>query len=143
MNWFQLFFKRKISLVIKKKKSTLVPALGTNFERSTELTGMLQSSGDRMKTGVPELKYQNDYGNNMLTLRRPACQSHQRLELSCKPCCQTEKAMLISFKGISQDRGKQAKHVLFLGHIMCPLLITWLHRAEAKRNKYENISQSF
>lgn len=31
MNWFQLFFNRKIIPV--------VPALGTNFERSTELTG--------------------------------------------------------------------------------------------------------
>lgn len=46
--WFQL---------LKKKKLTLVPALGTNFERSTELTGVLQSSGNGMRTGVPELKY--------------------------------------------------------------------------------------
>lgn len=87
MNWFQLLFKRKITPVVS--------ALSTNFERSTELTGILQSSGDAVKTGVPELKYQNDYGNNMLTLSRPACQSHRRLELWCKPCSQADKAMLI------------------------------------------------
>lgn len=106
-----------------------------------------------MKTGVPELKYQNDYGNNMLTLRRPACQSHQKLELSCKPCSQTDKAMLIQFQRNFLGWGKQAKNVqlLFWGHIMCPLLISWLHRAETKREqhfviqyyKYEKISQAF
>lgn len=52
----------------------MVPALGTDFERSTELTDVLQSLGDGVKIGVPELKYENDYGNNMLFLRRPACQ---------------------------------------------------------------------
>lgn len=111
MNWFQLLFKRKITPV--------VPALGTISERSTELIGALQSSGDRVESGVPELKYQNDYGNNMLTLRRPACQSQRRLELSCKPRSQTRQRYS-AFKGISRGGGNRQRMLRYsFGGTLC------------------------
>lgn len=79
----------------KEKNHPCGPTLGASFEGATELAGVLQSAEVGVKTGVPELKCQSSYGNNMLALRNPACQSKRRLAPLGKLSFQTGRSMLI------------------------------------------------